>query len=48
MQHYPYAPGKSYPSTDLYRAYRLNYNTRQVSARPAASYRFFYKAPPPK
>ena len=48
MQHYPYAPGENYPLTDRYLVYRLNYNTRQVSPRPAASYRFFYKTPRPK
>jgi tetratricopeptide (TPR) repeat protein len=43
MRHYPYAPGEEYPSGQPYLAYRLNFNTRQESGHPPASFRFLYR-----
>lgn len=42
MGRYPYAPLKSYPQDEPYLTYLLEDNAREISGRPAASFRFRY------
>ncbi|MFQ5722886.1 MAG: FG-GAP-like repeat-containing protein [Terriglobia bacterium] len=41
---YPYSPRTAYPQAELYLRYRLGYNTRLVSGRERALFRFRYSA----
>lgn len=43
MKSYPYPPGVEFPQTPLHLDYLLNTNSRQLSGRPGASFKFRYR-----